>query len=300
MRGNLVPFHDETKKIMKNLKNEGKSILFISHKLNEIMEAADRCTVLRKGKYIGTVNIADTTKEELSRMMVGRNVSFHVEKTEPEIGKEILPEDIVELHRLEDSGYRIAVCSGKPTFYLCGFMRQVGLKNPILIGENGAVFQFGIELPPRVYFRYPCSEMALRQLRRMREMIDEICRDDVWYQPNDVALTPFPKKESAFDKIQELVDTHMEELSRLHVYRHSDSFDIVPENISKHNSLALLTQKLSMSAQQVIAYGDWTNDIPMLEFADLSVKIGRRLNYGADYTFDTIGEALKATGRDIK
>ena len=48
--------------IMRNLAAEGKSILFISHKLNEIMAVADRCSVLRKGKYIGTVNIADTTK----------------------------------------------------------------------------------------------------------------------------------------------------------------------------------------------------------------------------------------------
>ena len=64
----------ELMQIMNNLKKEGKSILFISHKLNEIMEVADRCTVLRKGKYIGTVNISETSKEELSRMMVGRNV----------------------------------------------------------------------------------------------------------------------------------------------------------------------------------------------------------------------------------
>ena len=61
-------------------KAEGKSILFITHKLNEIMAVADRCTVLRKGKYIGTVDIANTTKEELSEMMVGRDVQFAVEK----------------------------------------------------------------------------------------------------------------------------------------------------------------------------------------------------------------------------
>ena len=80
----------ELMQIMRNLKNEGKSILFISHKLNEIMDVADRCTVLRKGKYVGTVDIANTTKEELSRMMVGRNVSFHVEKDDPHVGEEIL------------------------------------------------------------------------------------------------------------------------------------------------------------------------------------------------------------------
>ena len=71
---------EELMQIMRNLAAEGKSILFISHKLNEIMSVADRCSVLRKGKYIGTVNIADTTAEGLSAMMVGRNVNFHVEK----------------------------------------------------------------------------------------------------------------------------------------------------------------------------------------------------------------------------
>ncbi len=71
---------DELLKIMKNLAAEGKSILFISHKLNEIMSVADRCSILRKGKYIGTVDIDKTDKAELSRMMVGRDVEFVVHK----------------------------------------------------------------------------------------------------------------------------------------------------------------------------------------------------------------------------
>lgn len=75
--------------IMKNLAAEGKSILFISHKLAEIMQVADRCTVLRKGKYVGTVETKDTTPEKLSAMMVGRNVNFVVEK------EKATPEDIV-------------------------------------------------------------------------------------------------------------------------------------------------------------------------------------------------------------
>ncbi len=79
----------ELMEIMKNLAKEGKSILFISHKLNEIMQVADRCTVLRKGKYVGTVDVKDTTVEELSSLMVGRDVNFHVEKDEAE------PTDVV-------------------------------------------------------------------------------------------------------------------------------------------------------------------------------------------------------------
>lgn len=228
-----------------------------------------------------------------------RLLVFDLDGTLAGIGKEILPEDVEELHRLERSGYRIAICSGKPVSYLCGFMRQVGLEEPILIGENGAVFQFGVELPPASFFRYPCQEEALEQLRQMRELIDRACGGEVWYQPNDVVLTPFPKKERVFDQIQELADTHAADLNCLHIYRHSDSFDIVPKHIDKYNSLELLTQKLSLSARDVIAYGDWTNDIPMLEYADVSVKIGSRLEYEADYTFETIGQALRATGREI-
>ena len=71
---------DELMAIMKNLTAEGKSILFISHKLNEIMEVSDRVSVLRKGKYIGTVNTSETTKQELSNMMVGRPVQLQVVK----------------------------------------------------------------------------------------------------------------------------------------------------------------------------------------------------------------------------
>jgi simple sugar transport system ATP-binding protein len=76
--------------IMRNLAAEGKSILFISHKLNEIMEVSDRCTVLRKGRKVGTVDTASTTKEELSGMMVGREVKFAVDKDPAVPGETVL------------------------------------------------------------------------------------------------------------------------------------------------------------------------------------------------------------------
>lgn len=79
----------ELMQIMKNLAKEGKSILFISHKLNEIMEVSNRVTILRKGKYIGTVDTAATNKQELSNMMVGRPVQLEVVKEEAK------PSDVV-------------------------------------------------------------------------------------------------------------------------------------------------------------------------------------------------------------
>ncbi len=81
---------DELMQIMKNLVQEGKSILFISHKLNEIMAVADRVTVLRKGKYVGTVNVRDTNKQELSNMMVGRPVQLEVVKGPAQPGETVL------------------------------------------------------------------------------------------------------------------------------------------------------------------------------------------------------------------
>ena len=71
---------DELMQIMKGFADEGKSILFITHKLNEIMAVSDRVTVLHKGKYIGTVDTKDVTKQELSTMMVGRPVQLEINK----------------------------------------------------------------------------------------------------------------------------------------------------------------------------------------------------------------------------
>ena len=81
---------DELMEIMRGFAKEGKSILFITHKLNEIMAVADRCSVLRKGKYIGTVNVAETSAQELSNMMVGRPVQLQVDKADAKPGEVVL------------------------------------------------------------------------------------------------------------------------------------------------------------------------------------------------------------------
>ena len=81
---------DELMGIMKGLAQEGKSILFITHKLNEIKRVADRCTVLRKGALVGTVDVRDTTVEHMAEMMVGRKISFEVNKAAATPGEVVL------------------------------------------------------------------------------------------------------------------------------------------------------------------------------------------------------------------
>ncbi len=80
----------ELMKIMRELVSEGKSIVLITHKLKEIKEVSDRCTVLRKGRYIGTVDVENTSEEQMAEMMVGREVSFKVDKEEAQVGDVVL------------------------------------------------------------------------------------------------------------------------------------------------------------------------------------------------------------------
>lgn len=94
---------DELMDILKRLKAEGKTIILITHKLKEIKEAAERCTVLRRGRYIGTVDVASTTEEELAEMMVGRAVKFRIDKEEACPGELVL--SIEDLTVLSSKGY---------------------------------------------------------------------------------------------------------------------------------------------------------------------------------------------------
>lgn len=88
---------DELMLIIKRLKAEGKTIILITHKLREIKAVGDRCTVLRRGKVVGTVNVADVSESELAEMMVGRAVKFEIEKNSPHFGSVVLELDKISV-----------------------------------------------------------------------------------------------------------------------------------------------------------------------------------------------------------
>ncbi|MEG0735523.1 MAG: ATP-binding cassette domain-containing protein, partial [Longicatena sp.] len=93
---------EELIKIMQLMIKEGKSILLITHKLKEIKQVADECSVLRRGKYIGTVNVKDTSEQEMADMMVGRSVNFNIDKAPAQPGDVVL--DIKNLTVKNGSG----------------------------------------------------------------------------------------------------------------------------------------------------------------------------------------------------
>jgi simple sugar transport system ATP-binding protein len=88
--------------IIRSLKGDGKSIIFISHKLKEVLEIADRITVLRRGKKIETVQREGATQESLARAMVGRDVLLRVDKPPAEPGEALLA--VESVHVLDDRG----------------------------------------------------------------------------------------------------------------------------------------------------------------------------------------------------
>ncbi len=96
---------EELMQIMRNLINEGKTIILITHKLKEIKQVADECTVLRRGKYIGTVDVKNTEVREMAEMMVGREVNFSVEKTKAKPEREVLR--VVNLNTKNTRGVRV-------------------------------------------------------------------------------------------------------------------------------------------------------------------------------------------------
>ena len=108
---------DELIEIMKNLAKEGKSIILITHKLDEIKRTAKRCTVIRRGKFIGEVDVATTSAQEMAAMMVGRPVSFVVEKEKREPGEVML--EVKDLNVKNNKGvlgvkdFSLAIRSGE-------------------------------------------------------------------------------------------------------------------------------------------------------------------------------------------
>ncbi len=87
----LTPLEiDDLMLIIRRLKTEGKTIIIITHKLREIKAVGDRCTVLRRGKVVGTVNVADVSEQDLAEMMVGRAVKFEIEKNPPHFRETVL------------------------------------------------------------------------------------------------------------------------------------------------------------------------------------------------------------------
>jgi HAD superfamily hydrolase (TIGR01484 family) len=219
-------------------------------------------------------------------------IAFDLDGTLAKVGRSILPEDLEKLKQLETMGFIICISSGKPTYYLCGFMRQVGLKKPILMGENGAAIQVGVELPPTQYYILPYPSSADAELKQVKEDIIKLCQEDIWLQPNLVGLTVFPKNSEQFTLIRNYLKRTEKDRTNTSVYEHIDSFDITPSGINKAVGLKHLCGILDLQPEEIAAVGDGQNDVPMFEIAGYSIGIATNSAIQTNIVYDTVSEAL--------
>lgn len=228
-----------------------------------------------------------------------RMIIFDLDSTLAPIGYGMGEEELKLLKKIENTGVRVAICSGKTCDYLCGFLRQIGLKNPILIGENGAVIRFGIDLPPKQHYRIPFSKEASESLREIRRMLEEKY-PHIWFQPNKVGVTPFPTTEEEFEEIADLLEEYRTSMKEVAVYRHVDSFDIVPVGIDKAVGISYLLDIMKITTKEIIAVGDGVNDYAMFAVAGFSIGVNVKEAKRVDMNCKSTLEMLQFTLEYLK
>ena len=219
-------------------------------------------------------------------------VVFDLDGTLAKVGEEAKPETVALLHKIRESGARIALSSGKPTFYLCAFARQLGLQDAVLVGENGSVIQVGTALPPTLYRKAEIPAVTKSALKTLREMLENTFGDRIWYQPNETALTPFPAYQEDFPKIREILDGFLTPEMEICVYEHPDCFDIQYRHLSKGAGIQRLAEVTGIAPKDMISVGDYTNDYPMFAQTGYSVGINLPDPSRATVNFPTIRDAL--------
>ena len=219
-------------------------------------------------------------------------VVFDLDGTLAKVGEATEAENVELLHKIRAAGAQIALSSGKPTFYLCAFARQLGLQDAVLVGENGSVIQVGTALPPTLYRKAQIPAATKEALKTLREILEKEFGDRIWYQPNETALTPFPAYLEDFPKIRTILNGFITDEMELAVYEHPDCFDIQYRHLSKGAGIRRLAEVTGIPPEEMISVGDYTNDYPM--FAETGYSVGVHLPdpTRATVNFPTTRDAL--------
>ena len=215
---------------------------------------------------------------------------FDLDNTLCPLGKPVSKATVEALKTLEQMGHTVAVCSGKPTYYLCGMMRQLGLKAPVLLGENGGVIQFGVDLPPRQFYIVTEKKETIAFFREKRRALEEKYGDLLWFQPNEAMLTPFPRDPAVFDRLEKDLEEAKDHGCK--IYRFCDCFDVVPCDVDKGKGLSVLSRLTGVLPAQFVAVGDGENDYPMFDFAGTSLGINLKDPSRAKISVSSIDEAM--------
>lgn len=184
----------------------------------------------------------------------------------------ILPATVELLQQLQQEDIQLVLTSGKPGPYLSGLIRQSGLENIILVGDNGGVIYFNPEFPPRNPLVLEVTSATAEELKRIRDLFLAEFGETIWIQPNQVTLSIF-SRENNIDAVYGFCDRVFEEeqIQYLKNFKTVGALDIIPLNIDKGVGLRVIQQELNIPMEDTAVIGDGRNDVPM--FLEGKVRI---------------------------
>ena len=224
---------------------------------------------------------------------------FDLDGTLAEPNQPISPEVGRLLRDIETRGLRVAIASGKNYEFLLEKADSIKLENAVIIAENGCVV-FSREAALRPLERFSAvasSDPHLYQLREspaeitaVRRVIDDEYGESVWFQPNLVELTVFPRSKALIPEIASRIVGMVSDM--LTVIAHDDAIDVIPSDFDKGRALRHIREVLQISPDETTAVGNARNDIPLFRESRLNYIVGDSIRFEGATNFATVEQVL--------
>ncbi|MHA1267248.1 MAG: HAD family hydrolase [Candidatus Helarchaeota archaeon] len=199
-------------------------------------------------------------------------LALDLDGTLAEFNTPIPPGTITLLKKIQDEGVTLAVTSGKDIGHLSGLIRQSGLEDIILVGDNGGVIHFTHHYPPVKTLTLEMTSAADKELKRTKKAFQDQFGQKIWVQPNQTTFSLFGTTID-IEQIYSFCDTFFktENIKHLKCFKTSGALDIVPLNIDKGSALKLIQHELKIQLEDTAVIGDGSNDLPMFFQAKLRI-----------------------------
>ncbi|WP_022851873.1 HAD family hydrolase [Limisalsivibrio acetivorans] len=182
------------------------------------------------------------------------------------------PYSTSEILRKLSKKHYLAVASGKPACYISGLVRQLGIPEAAIIGENGGTVSVDGYFPPSDQYIAPVSEETKNRLELIKTAYISKFGNKCWIQPNVTNITMFPFDMGLIGQFHDLARTL--ESETILAYYHSDCVDFVPKGTNKGTGVAVLAEKFGLSETDIWVFGDGANDFEMFRYAGNTVCVG--------------------------
>lgn len=203
-------------------------------------------------------------------------IAFDIDNTLAELDKAMKLETIEALKNLEKRGVQLLFISGRPVSYVTGFVRQIGLENPIVSGSNGGVVKESITVPPKGHYTMALSDYQKSQMEALRQELEVHFGEKIWFQPNLMQVSVFHYTVHVRKELEEYVKNKFktpEFNDAFKAYMHFDCIDIMPVQVSKGNGLLYVANLMKIPPEATLAVGDSINDYSMFKKANRAIGI---------------------------